>query len=207
MFENANTSAGNQFTHLGAIGQEASVKGTSLASKKLDLTIKAQDSNVYILSLKDIKTQLGAKDALVVSVLTKVLGNLPAASFLMIGRENALKIISVAIGAKSTRAITLFSFSSQITLKILGEILTSSYSESLISEMGKELEFSVGSPEIFSDNWNNTLELIFSRLNGKDQDSYLVFTLSFNCEVHNNNYQGFFVYLVDRIALKNLLNQ
>lgn len=208
MFDNATTAfTGNQFGLLGSVGQKASAEGTKIAGKKLDLTIQAQDSNVYILSLKDIKTQLGAKDAMVVSVFTKVLGDLPAVSFLMIGRENTIKIISAAIGAKPTRTITIFSFTSQISLKILGEALTSSYSQNLISEIGTDLEFSVSNPEIFADTWNNTLDLIFSRLNTRDEDSYLVFTLSFNCIVHNSSYQGFYVYLIDRTALKNILNQ
>ncbi|MBK7995958.1 MAG: hypothetical protein IPK14_22045 [Blastocatellia bacterium] len=199
--------AGRQLTMLDSLSQKSSFQAVSVASKKLNLNIKAQDAKVYFLSIKDIKDQLNFTDTIAVAVSTEIKGQLPATSLLLISKDNALNIIASTIGAKSDRPISFFSFTPQMVLKILAESFATSFAKNLSLTFPGEADSLVSTPEVFFDNWSKNLETVFSRACSNINDYYVVFTLIFNTIINNNNCQGFQLYLLDRSVLQSLVRE
>lgn len=192
-----------QVNILGDLAKEVGRLAALRLTNSLGIKVEAQDASVEPIGLEEIRDRYSFKDVMGVAVFTKVQGELPGTGFVLIQRENALKIITGAIGARPERPVSLSAFTPQIVLKHIGETLSITFCEGLSIILKRPMLPRLSAPEVFFDTWDNTLGSMVEQL-PTDEEVLYAFRLTFCSILGDDRCPGTHLYLVRRNLLSSL---
>ncbi|MEW6730945.1 MAG: hypothetical protein AB1489_06385 [Acidobacteriota bacterium] len=200
MLEKRDGTIDRQISLLSGLAEEAGRQGVRRVGLSLNLNLEAEESKVELIARSEIISRFSFKDVMATGIFTQVLGVLPGTSFVLIPRDNALRIIAGATGAKPDRPVSLSAFTPQLVLKRIGENFSLTYFEGIAIMLQRAVRPRLTAPEVIFDAWDTTLNQMTQRLSTNSNNLY-IFWLRFCCIIGNERCQGVHLYLVDQELL------
>src|ERR1051326_1393329 len=107
MLDKRDAASLQQINTLSQLAQEAGRQGARRLSDSLGVKFEAEEGKIDVVARDQIVSRFSFKDVMATSIFTQVKGDLPGASFVLIPRDNAVRIVGGAIGAKPDRPVSL----------------------------------------------------------------------------------------------------
>jgi chemotaxis protein CheY-P-specific phosphatase CheC len=186
---------------LDGLAEEAGHQSARRLTEVINVKTEAEESKVELVKRAEVNERFSFKDVMAAAIFTQAKGDLPGSSFVLIPRDNALRIVMGATGARPDRPVSMSAFTAQIVLKQIGEHLAKTYFEGIAIMLQRAARLRLTAPEVIFDAWDSTLTIMAARL-PKECDDLYTFWLRFCCVIGNERCQGVHLYFVD----KNLLN-
>jgi hypothetical protein len=197
MLEKRDAAALQQLNSLSQLAQEAGRQGARRVSERLNIKVEAEDGKADIIARAEIAKRFSFKDVMAASIYTEVKGELPGASFVLIPRDNALRIIAGATGARPDRPVSLSAFTPQYVLKQIGESFARTYFEGIAIYLQRPARVRMTAPEVIFDAWDTTLNTMAQRLPARGDRLY-TFWLRFSFTIGDERCQGVQLYFIEQ---------
>lgn len=195
MLDKRSAAALQQLNLLSSLAEEAGRQGVRRLSENLMIEVEAEEGKVELVGRNEVASRFSFTNVMAASIFTEVVGELPGTSFVLIPRDNALRIIAGATGAGPDRPVSLSAFTPQIVLKRIGESFSMTYFEGMAILLQRPVRPRLTAPEVIFDTWDTTLNVMSQRL-PKDSHNFYTFWLRFCCIIGNERCQGVHLYFV-----------
>ncbi len=189
----------SDLAEIGNIGAGNAASGLSeLIHRKCVISIP----EVAHLTVQGIRELCDAKNALVVTISLRILGDIPADVLVITKRASARRVVQYATDAPVRITQTDWDFNSMTALKQIGERVTEAFAHAFNEFLQSTPTLTM--PEIFIDSWHGGLQALFERLCEGEDEPLVISSDFFDDE---RTFDGQFLCIMNAAATNEVLGR